>query len=134
MSVRVLIADPDEYQLYSYRQHLERLGIEVICATSGVECVEKLRQGAPNVLVLEPALPWGGGDGVLAMMHSEPGIPQIPVIILTDVLDRSVLYRMAPFRVDDFQTKPLTGRRLSERILALAQAGPMEICHEKNDQ
>jgi CheY-like chemotaxis protein/sRNA-binding carbon storage regulator CsrA len=133
-SVRVLIADPDEYLVHSYRQHMERRGIEVICATSGLECIEKLRESVPDVLVLEPSLPWGWGDGVLAMMHEEPNIPRVPVIILTDALDRSVLYRMAPFRVDDFQPKPLSGRRLTERILALTRRRPMETCHEKSDQ
>jgi carbon storage regulator CsrA len=112
-SVRVLIADPDEYLVHSYRQHMESV---------------------PDVLVLEPSLPWGWGDGVLAMMHEEPNIPRVPVIILTDALDRSVLYRMAPFRVDDFQPKPLSGRRLTERILALTRRRPMETCHEESDQ
>jgi DNA-binding response OmpR family regulator len=41
---------------------------------------------------------------------------------------------MAPLCVDDFQTKPLNGRWLTERILVLAQRRPMEACHEKSDQ
>ena len=69
MSVRVLIADPDEYLLDSCREHLEQHGLEVVTATTGLECVQRLRESAPDVLVMEAALPWGWGDGVLAMMH-----------------------------------------------------------------
>jgi two-component system phosphate regulon response regulator OmpR len=119
MLVRVLIADPDEYLLDHYRDYLEQHGFEVATATTGVECVERLRECAPDVLVLEPSIPWGWGDGVLAMMHEEPDIPLVPVIVLTYGRDRSVLYRLAPFKIDDYQAKPLRANRLAQRIRSL---------------
>ncbi len=116
MFTRVLIADPDESLLDFYREYLEQRGFVVFTATNGLECVERLRDSAPDVLVLEPALPWGWGDGVLAVMHSEPGFPVIPVIVLSFGNDRGVLYRLSPFPIDDYQTKPLTPKRLAERV------------------
>jgi DNA-binding response OmpR family regulator len=130
MAVRVLVADPDEYLLHCYRNYLEQRGFQVTTVTSGLECVEELRATEWDVLVMEPSLPWGWGDGVLAVMHEDPDIPLIPVIVLTDARDRGVLYRMAPFRVDDFQTKPLSGKRLAERIVAVLQNRLMEVTHE----
>jgi carbon storage regulator CsrA len=116
MSNRVLIADSDGYLVDDYRRYLEQHGFEVLTATTGLECVERLRDGGPDVLVLEPSLPWGWGDGVLAMMHEERDIPTIPVIVVTHGYDRGLLYRMAPYRIDDYQTKPLTAKRLAQRI------------------
>ena len=84
MAVRVLVADPDEYLLRHYRDYLEQHGCQVMTVTSGVDCVEKLRATDWDVLVLEPSLPWGGGDGVLAVMHEDQNILRIPVIVLTD--------------------------------------------------
>jgi carbon storage regulator CsrA len=121
MPVRVLIADPDEYLLDRYREYLEQQGFEVVTATNGLECVERLRDAAPDVLVLEPALPWGWGDGVLAMMHEESDLPLVPVVVLSYGRDRGVLYRLSPFRIDDYQTKPLTPKRLAERVGTLVR-------------
>lgn len=120
MLVRVLIADPDEYLLDHYRNYLEQHGFKVATATTGVECVERLRECAPDVLVLEPSIHWGWGDGVLAMMHEESDIPLVPVIVLTYGRDRGVLYRLAPFKIDDYQVKPLRANRLAQRIRSLA--------------
>ncbi len=108
MPARVLIADPDEYLTDQYRNYFEKRGIAVATAATGLECVERLRAFAPDVLVIEPSIPWGFGDGVLTMMHEEPDIPLFPVIVLTYGRDRGVLYRMAPFRIDDYQIKPLS--------------------------
>jgi two-component system OmpR family response regulator len=124
--VRVLIADPDECLVDSYRACLEQHGFEVVVAASGLECVERLRDSAPDVLVLEPVLPWGGGDGVLAMMREEPDVPRVPVIALTVGHDRGVLYRLAPFPIDDFQVKPLSGDRLVQRVRAVVKRRPAD--------
>ncbi len=121
MSARVLIADPDDFLLDSYREYLEQHGFEVVTATGGLECVEKLRATTPDVLVLEAALPWGSGDGVLAMMHEEADVPLVPVIILTDGRDRSLLYRLARFHVQGYQVKPVGARQLQERIQVLVE-------------
>ena len=63
--VRVLMADPDESLRPVYRGPLFEEGFELVTAASGLECVARLRDRVPDVLVLEPQLPWGGGEGVL---------------------------------------------------------------------
>ncbi|MEN6458530.1 MAG: response regulator [Thermoguttaceae bacterium] len=128
MSHRILLADSDQFLLDRCREYLERRGFRVMTAATGLECVERLRDGAPDVLVLEPSILWGGGDGVLAMMHEEPTIPRVPVIVLTYGYDRGSLYRLAPYRIDDYQIKPLSARQLAERIrVVLASYPPAEI-------
>ena len=47
MCIRVLIADPDEYCLDSYRQYLAQHGFDVVTATTGLDCVERLRDCVP---------------------------------------------------------------------------------------
>jgi carbon storage regulator CsrA len=122
--IRVLIADADECLLESYRTCLEHQGFVVITATSGLECVARLRDSSPDVLVLDPALPWGGGDGVLALMAEEPDVPRVPVIALAVGIDRGGLYRLASFGIDDFHRQPLSGSRLGERIRAVLKRRP----------
>jgi DNA-binding response OmpR family regulator len=112
---RVLIADPDESLLAAYREIL-REDFEVITAPSGVECIARLRDCTPDVLVLEPQLPRGGGEGVLAMMHDAPNLATVPVMILTSCRDRHVLESVAPYRISDYHVKPLAPRELAARI------------------
>src|SRR5205085_2787098 len=80
---RILIADPDPVLLDSYGAALARQGFDVTTAPDGLKCVGLLRAFAPDVIVLSPALPWGGGDGVLAVMTEESRAARVPVIVLS---------------------------------------------------
>lgn len=118
--IRVLIADQDESLLGEYRKH-SRDGLEVVTAPNGLECVERLREQVPDVLVLEPQLPWGGGDGVLAMMHDVLDLGTVPVMILTSCSDSMVLDGFSRFPIRDFQSKPLSPAQLMKRLHTLLE-------------
>jgi carbon storage regulator len=117
--IRVLIADPSEYLLTFYRDDLAQRGFKVEIAANGLDCLHKLQVFRPDVLVLEPNMPWGG-DGILAVMHEDPKTPSVPVMILTHGCDPAVLYNISPYPISDFQKKPLTAKRLAERISLIA--------------
>ena len=76
----------------------------------------------PDVLVLEPQLPWGGGDGVLAMMGEMPGLAVVPVMVLTSCRDPRVLEAVSRFPISDYQVKPLTPDRFAGRLPQLVQS------------
>ncbi len=125
MSVRILIADSDEFLMATYREHLSQHGAVVSTATTGLACIDRLREFTPDVLVLDPSLLWGGGDGVLAVMHEEPQIRPASVLLLTHGGNRSLLYRLSSFKVDDYQAKPLSPKRLMDRICTLRRSMDM---------
>ena len=91
-------------------------GFELVTAASGLECVARLRERVPDVLVLEPQLPWGGGEGVLAIMGEVPQLATVPVMVLTSCRDPRVLEAVARFPVSDYQLKPLAADRLAVRL------------------
>ncbi len=68
MSIRVLIAEPDEALLQAFHDYLSEEGFELNTATTGNECAEKLADFAPDVLVLEHDLPDGWSDRLLELM------------------------------------------------------------------
>jgi len=117
--IRVLMADPDPLLSIAYREPLLREGFELATAVSGLECVARLRECVPDVLVLEPQLLWGGGDGVLAMMCEVPQLVTVPVMVLTTCRDPLVLNRVARFPISDYHLKPLAPDRLVERLRSL---------------
>jgi DNA-binding response OmpR family regulator len=116
--IRVLVADPDQGLQAAYREHLSE-DIELSTALSGLECCARLRERIPSVLVLEPDLPWGGGDGVLAAMRDDVALAAIPVMILTACRDVQILRSVSTFPISDYHVKPLAPSQLLTRIRAL---------------
>jgi CheY-like chemotaxis protein len=77
----VLIAEGDDELCYSLAPFFSGHGYEVATASSGLECLLKLHQRHPLAVVLDQELPWGGGDGVLAVMREDLDLRHIPVIL-----------------------------------------------------
>lgn len=117
--IRILMADPDESLQPMYRGPLLEEGFELATAVSGLECVARMRERAPDVLVLEPQLPWGGGEGVLAIMGENPDLANVPVMVLTSCRDPRLLEAVSRFPVSDYQLKPLAPNRLAGRLRAI---------------
>ena len=81
----VLLAEASRDLRETYHQYLARHGFQVETVESGLECVSKLRQFVPDLLILDLELPWGGGDGVLAMMREHPRLTSVPVLLTSAV-------------------------------------------------
>lgn len=113
---RVLMADPDVSLHSVYRDSLLREGFELTTAVTGLECIARLSERTPDVLVLDPHLPWGGGDGVLAIMGESPDFAMVPVMILTSRRDSHILDGMKRFPIADYHVKPLAPDRLAARL------------------
>jgi CheY-like chemotaxis protein len=77
-----------------YRHYLSRHGYEVEVAEGGVHCLEKLEQFQPDVLILDLNLPWGGGEGVLAVMRDRAHLCRIPVLLTSTVARPEALARL----------------------------------------
>ncbi|MBI3464206.1 MAG: response regulator [Planctomycetes bacterium] len=120
MPNRVLIADSDLLLLHRYREALWRHGFEVATATDAVECVRQLKSWRPDVLVLDPTLPMGGGIGVLACMHEEEDVPVVPVILLTSGLksysEDMVMVLVLTFPIADHHVKSAKPELLVEWV------------------
>jgi DNA-binding response OmpR family regulator len=102
-----------------YRWPLAQKGFEVVPALNGLECIARLRERVPDVLVLEPQLPWGGGNGILAIMGEISELAIVPVMVLTSCRNPQILDHVARFPISDYQLKPLTSDQLVGRLRAI---------------
>ena len=82
MRSQILIADGDEYRLDLYRRFFTACGYEVRAASEGLACLVELRRFPPDALVLDMDLPWGGGDGVLAHIRTDPRLRRTPIVVI----------------------------------------------------
>jgi DNA-binding response OmpR family regulator len=124
MSVRVLLADGNQSLLAEYSGYLRQKGFEVATAANGLECIARLREFEPNVLVLEADLQWGWGEGVLARMFEDSDLPRVPVIVLADPYERGARARLAAFPISEFHLKPIMPAMLALWIHRLASRQP----------
>jgi DNA-binding response OmpR family regulator len=118
---RVLLADRDEDLLILYREFLLQKGFDVLTAQDGIDCVDKLRTFRPEVLVLDPELPWGGAEGVLAMIYEDPEVPFVPVMVLADEPDPEGRCSLGSFPVSSYRVKPVMPADLAMSVRRLLQ-------------
>jgi DNA-binding response OmpR family regulator len=119
---KVLLADPDEELLALYSNQLVEAGFEVETATDGVTCVERLKSFDPDLLVLEPMIPWGQGEGIMTLMREEADVPLVPVILVTGGTDLLEDYQLPRFPVLERHQKPLSPADLLASVMHLIKA------------
>ena len=83
MRLSVLIAEGDSDLRDAYVDFFQRIGFRVETAAGGVECLERIRDGRPDVLLIDEDLNWGGAEGVLARLVEEASLPYVPVVMAT---------------------------------------------------
>lgn len=115
----VLLAIRPTQDRRDYSSALRRIGFEVRVADHGLDCLEVLEDFIPDVAVIEPELPWGGGDGVLSIMNSNQDLRIVPVVVLTADGNRSALYSISRYLIKDFLKQPVSAARLAERVRRL---------------
>lgn len=81
MNASVLLVDRDPALTEEVRRLMSHRSQQVKVCCSGVQCLEILKDFAPNVLVIDPEVLWGGGCGVLEwLICNESMIPPMVVI------------------------------------------------------
>ena len=80
MDRRILLVDRDDSFAMSLSDQLREIGHNVLRARDGIECLNALRRGVVDLVVLDRDVPWGGGDGVLDACRIER--LQLPELIV----------------------------------------------------
>jgi len=117
---KVLLAVRRSQSRNEYALDLKLHGFDVAIADNGLECLDVLERFVPDVVVIEPELLWGGGDGVLAVISDMPELRSVPVLLLTTDCNRSAMYSISQFPVSDFWIQPVSAERLTGRVARLA--------------
>lgn len=122
MKPTLLIADGDAELCDVYGRFLTERGYEVATSTDGLDCLRKLRQLTPAVVVLDLDLRWGGGDGVLAWLREENPMPAISVVLTATACSADGAERSEP-PVVAYLPKPFALTALLESVRAAVANG-----------
>jgi two-component system, OmpR family, alkaline phosphatase synthesis response regulator PhoP len=108
---KVLVIDDDPDFCEFMRTGLESGGFEVFTAASGKQGLSAMRSAKPDLVFLDVVMthPTEGVD-VAATIKGDPELWDIPVVMLTSILDTEYIGHFPtdkPLAVDQFLTKPV---------------------------
>ena len=82
---KILLVEDDTILVEMYQAKFEIEGHDVHVATNGEECLRILKEYQPELILLDILMPKLNGFHVLKEIKKQPGLRQIPVILLTNL-------------------------------------------------
>jgi CheY-like chemotaxis protein len=91
--VRVLICDDEAHVRLVYRAAFEDLGAEVVEATGGDDCLERLAEGCPDLVVLDLFMPDRDGLSTLPELVHRCAKARVLIVSVNDTAETFSLCR-----------------------------------------
>jgi two-component system response regulator MtrA len=112
----VLVAEDDGDQAEVLRRYLVSDGHETTVVHDGRAALTRVRQGAPDLLVLDVMMPGLDGLSLCRILRRESAVP---ILMLTARSSEKDLLAGLDLGADDYLTKPYSPRELLARARAL---------------
>jgi len=127
---RVVIADDHDLFRQILQLTLEEVGMEVICmAATGRQAVQAVVEHKPDVVLLDIVMP--EMDGLAALSIIKYLAPEMPVIIVTAVLDPLYMARAGELGAEGYYSKGVKAGELVSGIQAILVGEKPRIASKK---
>lgn len=127
----VLVVDDEPTIRDTVAMNLQREGLEVVKASSGVEGLETMRSVQPDLVVLDIMLPGMDGFEVCRRIRE---FSMVPILLLSargEEIDRIIGLEIG---ADDYLTKPFAMRELVARVRAMLRRARMTQTRESSER
>jgi signal transduction histidine kinase len=118
----ILLVDDQPARLLTYQSVLSVLNQNLVCASSGLEALEKLMHDDFAVVLLDVSMPEMDGFEAAALIHEHPRFEKTPIIFVTGVhvteLDRLKGYKAGAV---DYVSIPVVPEILRSKVAALVE-------------
>lgn len=126
MSQTVLVVE-DETDILDVIQHnLKRAGFDVLAAKTGIDGLRRVRDAAPDLVVLDLMLPGMDGLDVCRRIKEDPLTRATPILIVSARGEESDVVVGLELGADDYLAKPFSPRELIARVRAVLRRGPLK--------
>jgi two-component system phosphate regulon response regulator PhoB len=126
MGANILIVEDEEPLTTLLRYNLEAEGYEVDAVSRGDDADTRLRETAPDLIVLDWMLPGLSGIELCRRLRTRPQTQALPIIMLTARGEESERIRGLATGADDYIVKPFSVPELLARIRALLRRASPE--------
>jgi CheY-like chemotaxis protein len=120
----VLIADDDRVTVQLLSSVLKVNGYDVRAAYDSLQAVSLAMREPPDAIILDIAMPAGGGWSVLQRLKASSKTRAIPVVVLTALTDPSLPEHAKRLGADAFLTKPVDPGQLRTALDRFADRPP----------
>jgi CheY-like chemotaxis protein len=93
--------------------------MDVLSAASGAEAIERIERDRPDIVVCDVILPDKDGYQICQFVRSHPTVARMPVLLISGVVNSTVLARAAEVQSNDVMFKPFATEQLILKIDAL---------------
>lgn len=121
---RVLIVDDEQEILEMVGHYLSRRGFDTDIASSGEECMEKIKADSFDAVVLDITM--GGMDGLLTLKRIKDVDPGTRVIMATALQNKEVVAQAKAIGAADYIIKPFNLEALESSLLSVMLSKKME--------
>jgi CheY-like chemotaxis protein len=115
----ILLAEDHEMAREIMHRRLEREGYRVEIAQTGKECLEKVAELSPSLVLMDMSMPMIDGWEATRRIKADPELKRIPVMALTANAIEGDRERCLAAGCDDYETKPVDFDRLLKKIRLL---------------
>jgi len=119
---KVLVVDDSLSVRKVVQRALESKRIEVLSAASGNEAMEQIAREAPDLIVCDVIMPDMDGYQICDFVKKHPTLGHTPVLLISGIVNGTVLERAAKVRSDDVMRKPFAAEELLQRIESFLNA------------
>jgi len=118
---KILLVDDDPDFVEGARMVLEKSDFEVVTASSGKECLKRIKEERPDLILLDIMMPQKSGFEVCKELKSNIEYNKIPVVMLTALKSKlsRTSYSIAEgleLEAEDYLEKPIEPKVLVSRL------------------
>lgn len=124
--VRVLVVDDNEQNLELLEAYLEDLHCELALARDGIEALEAVAAGRPDIILLDVMMPRMSGFQACSKLKADAATRDIPIVMVTALNEVSDVERAIECGADDFLSKPVNKLELLTRVKSLVRISKMQ--------
>jgi len=113
---KVLVIDDSVSVRKVVERALSGRQVDVICAASGTEALECMERDAPDVIVCDVVMPDRDGYEICEFVKKHPRLGDIPVLLMSGIVNDEVRQRAARARSEGVLAKPFAAEDLLKRL------------------
>jgi two-component system, cell cycle response regulator len=121
MTARVLVVDDILSNVKLLEAKLSAEYFEVVSAFNGLECLAKMDEALPDIVLLDVMMPGMDGFEVCRRIKNSPKTAHVPVVMVTALDQPSDRVAGLEAGADDFLTKPVDDAALFARVRSLVR-------------
>jgi CheY-like chemotaxis protein len=117
----VLIVEDNEDNLFTLRQMLAPLSLEIMAASNGRQAIDRCRRGMPALVIMDMQMPGMSGLQATGAIRALPGGGDVAILALTAQAMAGDRERILGAGCDDYLSKPAAPREMRavvNRLLA----------------